>query len=142
MLASLRLSMLLLVTSAFWLESARDQRPDPTQPKMIALPAVMDLGLGNNRFAFGLLRPDGSEAGFASVAVQFYFLDGDKAQAKGSSHAVYQRMHLEMFHSQGENHDHQSMQNMHGVYVVPDATFDRVGRWGAAIAVKSPGDRS
>lgn len=110
-----------------------------SQQELIAIQAGLDLSVGNNRFAFVLLQPDGTELADAAVDLQLYALESNTTQLKGGARAAYQRMATEIphVHLDGEIHLHQDVR---GVYVVPDLQLDRAGRWGVVIRAISPDD--
>lgn len=110
------------------------------QQDLIAIPSVSDLAVGSNRFAFVLLRPDGTELADASAAVDFYLLINDEeAVLKETARASFQRMAVELphVHEDGEVHPHDDVRSL---YVVPQATLDAVGKWVAAVSASPPGE--
>lgn len=142
---SLRASVLfcVLVFSrgiAFGQETSLQSPGDGSQSKVIAVQAVRDLGRGSNRFAFALLRNDGSEVVNAAVDVQFYLLDSKAAYPKSSAKATFYQMIVDSSQEregEGKHHHEQT----HSVYVVADVSFEKSGKWGAAITIQSPSEK-
>jgi hypothetical protein len=87
--------------------------------------ASSDLAVGHDRFAFSLLDASGALLEDAKAQVTFFHLDGEVANAAGTSEAAFYPAQLEPA----------------GLYVVYH-DFDRVGPWGAEIAAALPDGRS
>lgn len=135
--------LVMLALSACGVTAKAPPTPLPSgtlaEQELVALPAVSDLAVGRNRFAFALLRSDGTEVTAAMAEVQFFVLEGDTAEPKGSAQAAYGRMAVEIphVHEDGEVHTHQDVR---GIYVVPQAYLGRAGNWGATISATLPGE--
>lgn len=97
-----------------------------------AFQAVSDLAVGEERFAFALLAPDGSEFVVETLDTGLYFLEAEQPELKATAPASYEKIVVEVPHQHqgGEVHIHQDVR---GVYILPKVAFDRAGRWGLAI---------
>jgi hypothetical protein len=107
------------------------------------LQAVMttsELGVGQNRLAFGLLKED-QLLEEADVVVRVHELRGQQAHLKAQMQAPYarlevvergQRIHI---HPDGMRHVHNEATDMRGVYVT-QVTFERPGPWALEVLAK------
>ena len=94
--------------------------PDVEAPAaaLRVVPAVSDLAIGPNRFAFGILDKASSPIRLAEARVAFVYLDSAPQETRARGTAKFIKW------SAGAA----------GVYVV-DVSFDRAGRWGVAVEV-------
>ncbi len=117
--------------------STVDSEPART-PELVALPAVSDLAVGSNRFAFALLLPDGTQVQDAAVDVRLFAVENGLATLRETTTADYIEVTIDTphIHDDGIVHDHEESR---GVYVVPAVNFEASGTWGAEIEVSGEG---
>lgn len=99
-----------------------------------------ELVVGQNRFAFGLLKGH-QPLDEADVVVRVYELHGQQGQLQAQIRVPYarlevveqgQRVHL---HPDGTRHVHNEATNVHGIYVTY-INFERPGPWGLEILAR------
>jgi hypothetical protein len=96
-----------------------------------------ELVVGQNRFAFGLLKANKLLEG-ADVALRLYAIEGSEAQLAAELNAPYQavgkiRQQRSVHrHSDGTEHVHGGESGIHGLYVA-QVSFARAGTWGMEI---------
>lgn len=99
-----------------------------------------ELVVGQNRFAFGLLKGH-QPLDEADVVVRVYELHGQQGQLQAQIRVSYarlevveqgQRVHL---HPDGTRHVHNEATNVHGIYVTY-INFERPGPWGLEILAR------
>jgi len=116
---------------------------EAAQPATDALQPLIttsELVVGQNRFAFGLLR-QGRLLADATVAVRVYDVRGEVPLLTAARPAVYHRLevieegqHVHM-HPDGTRHFHGPASDAHGIYVA-HLPFDRPGPWGIEILAR------
>lgn len=99
-----------------------------------------ELVVGQNRFAFGLLKEHQLLDG-ADVVVRAYELHGQQAQLTAQLRAPYARLeiveqgkHVHV-HPDGTRHVHSEATDVRGIYVT-QVTFERPGLWGLEVLAK------
>jgi hypothetical protein len=112
----------------------------PAADALQPLITTSELVVGQNRFAFGLLR-HGRLLDDATVAVRVYDIRGESPQLTTARPAVYHRLevieqgqHVHI-HPDGTRHLHTSATDAHGIYVA-HLSFDRPGAWGIEILAR------
>jgi hypothetical protein len=99
-----------------------------------------ELVVGQNRFAFGLLKGH-QPLDEADVVVRVYELHGQQGQLQAQIRVPYarlevveqgQRVHL---HPDGTRHVHNEATNVHGIYVTY-INFERPGTWGLEVLAR------
>ncbi len=99
-----------------------------------------ELVIGQNRFAFGLLK-DHKLLEDADVVVRVYEIDDQEAQLRAEMQAPYHklevveqgnRVHL---HSDGTRHMHREEADVRGIYVA-QPIFERPGTWGLEVLAR------
>jgi hypothetical protein len=109
---------------------------DDLQP----LITTSELVVGENRFAFGLMKADKLLEG-AAVQLRVYAIDGPEARLTAETNALYQpigsagsaeRVHR---HGDGTTHVHRADSDVRGLYVTR-LTFPRPGHWGIEIQAR------
>jgi hypothetical protein len=114
--------------------------PPPATGALQALLTTSELVVGQNRFAFGLMK-DGTLLAHARVAVRVYDLqDGEPrliAETPAPYHAleVIERGNHVHIHPDGSRHVHDGATDVQGIYVA-QATFPRAGPWGVEILAR------
>jgi hypothetical protein len=112
----------------------------PADEALQLLVTTSELAVGQNRFAFGLLKHDTLLEG-ASVVVRVYEAADQRPRFRSEVTAAYetlkvveqgQRVHI---HPDGARHVHSETTDLRGLYVMP-VTFDRPGMWGFEILVQ------
>ena len=105
-----------------------------------AMITTSELVVGQNRFAFGLLK-EHQLLDEAEVAVRVYELHGQQAQLKAQMRAPYARLeiveqgkHVHV-HPDGTRHVHSEATDVRGIYVT-QVTFERPGLWGLELLAK------
>jgi hypothetical protein len=102
-----------------------------------------ELTVGQNRFAFGLLK-SGKFLENADVALRLYAIDGQDAQLAAEVNAVYEPIkptapgHSVHRHADGDQHVHGADSDVRGLYVSRLA-FGRPGAWGLEILAQKDG---
>jgi hypothetical protein len=105
-----------------------------------ALITTSELVVGQNRFAFGLLRANKLLEG-ADVTLRVYSIEGSEAQLAAELNAPYQpvgklkQQRSVHRHSDGTEHVHGGDSGIRGVYVA-QLSFTRAGRWGIEILAR------
>ena len=79
--------------------------------------ATIDLGVGNNRFAFGILDKESKPVRLPSVRATFMFIEKEPYEVKSQRNAQFIRWPT------GKS----------GVYLLEDVTFDKEGNWGLLV---------
>ncbi len=110
----------------------------PSDPQPVAVMAVSDLAVGENRLAFGLFDLDGREITNASIDGEIYYLGGETPEKRAEIQPAYASFEIETphQHDDGELHAHVDSR---GVYVIPSARLDKPGPWGLALEIAFPG---
>ena len=113
----------------------------PSGPEFNSFPGASEFVVGENRFPFVLASLEGQLLEGAQVDVTFSFLAGEELSARVTLPAHYREARTDVahVHTGGEVHPHQEVR---GLYVVDDATFDTAGFWLASFSVASPGGGS
>jgi hypothetical protein len=102
-----------------------------------ALITTSELVVGQNRFAFGLLKANKLLQG-ADVTLRVYSMEGSEGQLAAELNAPYQSVGKIMSqrsvhrHSDGTEHVHGGESDIRGLYVT-QLSFARAGRWGIEI---------
>jgi hypothetical protein len=102
-----------------------------------ALITTSELVVGQNRFAFGLLKENKLIEG-ADVTLRVYAVEGSEARLAAAINATYQavgkiRQHRSVHrHADGTEHVHGGESAIRGLYVAP-VSFTRAGTWGIEI---------
>jgi len=144
-LASLALAPLIFVLSCS--SGGSDKFPDVitiAQNEPIAQALSTEIVVGENRFPFFILDAQGIPVVDAPATITFYDLTGEEEIKKETMDAVSlvpardaglteQVLHT---HADGTRHVHINAGENIGLYAV-QASFDKPGRWGAEIEVKS-----
>ena len=135
--------VLLLAVAACSAPSPASTAPPVAQPdvaQVSGLLAASEMVVGENRFPFGLVAPDGALVEGAQVHASFYKLLGEgRTELKAEADATF----LEVVgvtphqHADGEVHPHREVR---GVYVVDRVNLDEAGFWQARFQVQPPGD--
>jgi hypothetical protein len=105
-----------------------------------ALMTTSELVVGQNRFAFGLLKHNTLLAD-ADVAVRVYDIRDDAAKLVMEAPAPYRRLEVVEdgkpvhVHPDGTRHVHGETTDMRGIYVA-HVTFDRPGAWGVEVLAR------
>jgi hypothetical protein len=119
------------------LTAAADLAPeadDGLQPMI----TTSELVVGQNRFAFGLLKAGKLLEG-ADVTVRVYSIEGSEAQLAAELKATYQairnvkQQRSVHRHSDGSEHVHGNDSSVRGLYVAK-VSFTRAGTWGIEIS--------
>src|SRR5215813_578272 len=120
--------------------SAAAELTAPAPGKLQVLITTSELVVGQNRFAFGLLKDD-KLLTTASVAVRLYDLRHPEARLTAETPARYHELevvergkHVHI-HPDGTRHLHGGGTDVHGIYVVA-VTFERPGPWGLEILAR------
>jgi hypothetical protein len=118
------------------LTAAAEIKPDASD-QLQHLITTSELVVGQNRFAFGLLKAN-KLLEDADVTVRVYSIEGSKAQLAAESRAPYQavrnvkQQRSVHRHSDGTEHVHGDESGVRGVYVT-QIDFTRSGTWGIEI---------
>lgn len=138
--AGLRLFLLVFLGSACFTDPAEVVAGESLQ----ALITTAELVVGQNRFAFGLLK-DRKLIAEASVVVRVYDIREPEARLTAEAPARYHALevvdqgnHVHI-HPDGSRHVHGGLTDVQGIYVAP-VTFTRPGPWGLEILARE-GDR-
>jgi hypothetical protein len=132
-------TIILVVSSAFYI-GGRAAAADLTAEAdggLQVLITTSELVVGQNRFAFGLLRANKLLEG-ADVTLRVYSMEGSEGQLAAELNAPYQsvgKITLQRSvhrHSDGTEHVHGGESAIHGLYVT-QLSFARAGRWGIEI---------
>jgi hypothetical protein len=105
-----------------------------------ALMTTSELVVGQNRFAFGLLKHNTLLAD-ADVAVRVYDIRDEAAKLVTEAPAPYRRLEVVEdgkpvhVHPDGTRHVHGETTDMRGIYVA-HVTFDRPGAWGVEVLAR------
>ena len=104
----------------------------PSGPEFNSFPGASEFVVGENRFPFVLASLEGQLLEGAQVDVTFSFLLGEELSARVTLPAHYREARTDVahVHTGGEVHPHQEVR---GLYVVDDATFDTAGFWLASF---------
>src|SRR5262245_38763414 len=112
----------------------------PAASEIEPLITTSELVVGQNRFAFGLLR-QGRLVADLTVAVRVYDIRSDPPQLTAARPAVYHRLevmeagnHVHI-HPDGTRHLHSTATDVQGIYVA-QVPFDRPGPWGVEIVAR------
>jgi hypothetical protein len=111
--------------------------PSPPTGTLQALITTSELVVGQNRFAFGLLKHH-KLLDDADVVVRVYDIRDREAQFKAETRATYHRLevveqgHQIHIHPDGTRHTHNGVTDVQGIYVAP-VTLERPGPWGLEI---------
>jgi hypothetical protein len=103
-----------------------------------------ELVVGQNRFAFGLLK-ENVLLEDANVVVRVYALHGQQAQLQVERQASYHKLEViehgnrVHFHPDGTRHVHSEETDVRGIYAT-QVTFERPGPWGVEVLAQQ-GDR-
>jgi hypothetical protein len=134
---------LLSPVAASWCEGGAATALGPASPPeggMQALVTTSELVVGQNRFAFGLLK-EHQVLDEADVVVRVYELHGQQAELKAQLRAPYARLevveqgkHVHL-HPDGTRHMHSETTDVRGIYVT-QVTFERSGLWGLEVLAK------
>ena len=129
--------------AAAWCEGGAATAFGLTPPAGRGLQAMIttsELVVGQNRFAFGLLK-EHQLLDEAEVAVRVYELHGQQAQLKAQMRAPYARLeiveqgkHVHV-HPDGTRHVHSEATDVRGIYVT-QVPFERPGLWGLELLAK------
>jgi hypothetical protein len=99
-----------------------------------------ELVVGQNRFAFGLLK-EHQLLDEADVVVRIYELHGQQGQLTAQTRAPYARLevveqgqHVHM-HPDGTQHVHSEAADVHGIYVT-HVDFEQPGLWGLEVLAR------
>lgn len=113
------------------------ERPSPMTGALQALITTSELVVGQNRFAFGLLKHH-KLLDDAHVVVRVYDIRDHEAQFTAETRARYHELevveqgnHIHI-HPDGTRHTHGGATDVQGIYVA-QVTFDRPGPWGLEI---------
>jgi len=79
--------------------------------------ATIDLGIGNNRFAFGILDKESKPVRLPSVRATFMFIENEPYEVKSQRNAQFIRW------PNGKS----------GVYLLEEVIFDKEGNWGLLV---------
>jgi hypothetical protein len=129
----------LVVSSAIHI-GGRVEAADPASEAANGLQPLIttsELVVGQNRFAFGLLKDNKLIEG-ADVSLRLYRIEGSKAQIAAELNAPYQsvgkiRQQRSVHrHADGTEHVHGSDSSIRGLYVA-QVSFSRAGTWGIEI---------
>jgi hypothetical protein len=118
------------------LTAAAEIKPDASD-QLQPLITTSELVVGQNRFAFGLLKAN-KLLEDADVTVRVYSIEGSEAQLAAESRAPYQavrnvkQQRSVHRHSDGTEHVHGDESGVRGVYVA-QIDFTRSGTWGIEI---------
>jgi hypothetical protein len=116
--------------------------PPATEGLQVLL-TTSELVVGQNRFAFGLLK-DGKLLADARVAVRVYAIHDGDARLIAETPARYHRLEVieqgkrVHIHPDGSRHVHGDATDVQGIYVAR-VTFPRAGTWGLEILAQSGG---
>jgi hypothetical protein len=108
--------------------------------KLQPLVTTSELVVGQNRFAFGLMKA-GKLLQSAAVVLRLYALDGPEAKLNGEFAAIYQPIEASVDgaqvhqHSDGTRHVHDSDSAVRGLYI-GHINFPQAGEWGVQIAAR------
>jgi hypothetical protein len=126
--------------SEWAVSSAAAELTAPAPGKLQVLITTSELVVGQNRFAFGLLKDD-KLLNAASVAVRLYDLRHQEARFTAETPARYHELevveqgkHVHI-HPDGTRHLHGGGTDVHGIYVAA-VTFQRPGPWGLEILAR------
>jgi len=134
---------LLGAAAASWCEGEAAPAPGlmpQASGRLQPLITTSELVVGQNRFAFGLLKGH-QPLDEADVVVRVYELHGQQGQLQAQIRVPYarlevveqgQRVHL---HPDGTRHVHNEATNVHGIYVTY-INFERPGPWGLEILAR------
>ena len=96
--------------------------PSPAGPPEVRLGlATVDLGVGPNRFAFGILGPDSSPIRVPTARATFMYIDSTPYEARAQAQANFVTWPA----------------GRAGVYVVNPVELDKAGRWGLVVEVQT-----
>jgi hypothetical protein len=104
------------------------------------LSTTSELVVGQNRFAFGLLKED-KLVEHAQAVVRVYALQGQQGHLQTEVPAPYATLevveqgHRVHVHPDGTRHVHQAETEVRGIYVA-QVTFERTGPWGLEVLVR------
>ena len=134
---------LLGAAAASWCEGEAAPAPGlmpQASGRLQPLITTSELVMGQNRFAFGLLKGH-QPLDEADVVVRVYELHGQQGQLQAQIRVPYarlevveqgQRVHL---HPDGTRHVHNEATNVHGIYITY-INFERPGPWGLEILAR------
>ncbi len=121
-------------------ERGRASAAEPPASALEPLITTSELVVGQNRFAFGLLR-QGRLVPDLTVAVRVYDIRGEPPQLTAARPAVYHRLevmeqgnHVHI-HPDGTRHLHETATDVQGIYVA-HVPLDRPGPWGVEILAR------
>ncbi len=83
--------------------------------------ATVDLGVGPNRFAFGIIGPDSRPIRVPTARATFMYIDSTPYQVRAQAEASFVTWPA----------------GRAGVYVVNDVELDKAGRWGLVVEVET-----
>jgi hypothetical protein len=125
--------------------AAADLTPEPAGG-LQALITTSELVVGQNRFAFGLLKANQLLEG-AHVTLRVYAIEGSEAQLAAELNAPYQavgkikQQRSVHRHADGIEHYHGDESSVRGLYLA-QVSFARAGRWGIEILAQHQSDGS
>ena len=96
-----------------------------------ALLSTDDLGVGQERFAFEVIQPDGGVLASGPLVVHFYVSEQGQSRPEGDALATYQTMAVTP--GVKENTTVKDQISVRGIYAVPGFNFDQPGAWTATI---------
>ncbi|MBI2919364.1 MAG: hypothetical protein HYY01_15435 [Chloroflexi bacterium] len=108
-------------------------------PQVSVLPAQSEVIVGDRRFTFGLVASDGGLIEGAQVHARFYRPGaGARPELAGVAEAPFRQVvgHTPHRHEGGDIHLHDEVK---GVYVTNELTFDRPGQWRVDLSVTESG---
>src|SRR5262245_26265360 len=124
----------MVILSLGSVERARAAEPPHAGETLQPLITTSELVVGQNRFAFGLLKR-GQPLADAAVAVRVYDIREEPPQLTAARSAEYYRLevmergsHVHI-HPDGSRHLHEAGTDVQGIYVA-HLSFDRPGPWG------------
>jgi len=121
--------------------AAAELAPHATAGLQILI-TTSELAVGENRFAFGLLK-DGKLLADATVAVRTYDIRAEQARLTAHTPALYHALevveqgnHVHV-HPDGTRHVHHGATDVQGIYVAA-LTFEWPGAWGLEVLATRP----
>lgn len=136
---------LLLTACLNALDGRQASAAEPSAAPLQVLMTTSELVVGQNRFAFGLLKHNTLLAD-ADVAVRVYDIRDEDAKLATEAPAPYRTLEVVEngrpvhVHPDGTRHVHSGTTDVHGIYVA-QVSFERPGAWGVEVLARQ-GDGS